>query len=148
MRPLLYILLLLLISSCVLSDDYISSSSEYRNLFDNTPCEQIAKAILRGDKRKFEQLIQNNRNLVNYKDSIWGETMLMYSVYFNRKDAVATLLKYGSNPNEYEDTLTHQGSNAILIACNYDHIDIEILKMLLEGGGIQSHIIMVLRETI
>ena len=135
MKYLFYVVLLFIVTACIWSDGYISSSPEYLRLFENTPCEQIAKAILRGDNSKIEQLIQNNRNLVNYKDSIWGETLLMYAVYFNRKDAVAILLKHGSNPNEYGDTINHRGDNAILIACRYDDIDIEILKMLLECGG-------------
>lgn len=118
-----------------MSDDYVSSSPEYRRIFNNTPCEQIAKAILRGDSTKIDKLVQRNLNLVNYQDSVWGQTLLMYAVYFNRKDAVSILLRYGADPNIHEDTISHRGDNSILIACFFDHIQPEILELLLKNGG-------------
>lgn len=148
MRKIFYFLLLFL-SSCIWNNDHISSSPEYRRLFDKTPCQQIAKAILRDDSTKIERLIKKNVNLVNYRDSVWGQTLLMYSVYFNKKNAVEILLKYGADPNVYEDSITHQGSNSILIACNYDHVSSEILSILLDNGGDpESHYCGVLQDNL
>lgn len=127
--------MVILASSCIWNAHYVSSSYEYRNLFDKTPCEAIAKAILSGDNCKIEQLINADGNLVNYRDSAWGQSLLMYSVYFNNKTAVSILLKHGADPNQHEDTVNHRGDNPVIMACFYQHVDTEILEILLQNGG-------------
>lgn len=134
MRIFSILLLSVLLASCdMLSDDnYIGM--DYRN-FNGTIAENLAKAVIREDVEDIKEEVIANKIPVDYKDPNYGQTLLHIAVMNQKEKSVETLLELGSDPNVPSDSIEHNGSNAVILACDFRYTPISILELLLKNGG-------------
>lgn len=105
---------------------------DYR-IFKNTEAWELAKAARDENIEKIKTEL--SKIPIDYKDSVYGHTVLMCAVLNNNMKSVKTLLELGADPNLFSDTVCHSGENSVLMACEYDVISIDILDELLKHGG-------------
>lgn len=100
-------------------------------VFKDTPIWDLAKAVEHEDISKIEQLAKENKNLVNYQDTLYGATIIEWAVMNEKYDATEILLKLGANPNlrNYYD-----GRNALIEAAD-NNKNSKYLKLLLSNGA-------------
>ena len=131
-----FLSLILLFASCreipvdkndLLGDDF--------RLFQDTPAWELAKAVEDEDTDEIKRQVLYLKVPVDSKEEIFGQPLLMVAVRNNLIESVRTLLELGANPNEPEDTLYNAGSNAVIVASEFDRPSSQILKLLLEYGG-------------
>lgn len=129
MKQLLLCFLLYIILSCIgCQKDYYAYDIE---LWRNTEVWDFAKCISTKRFRDAEELLNENRYNIDYREPKFGETLLAWAVWNDNIDAVRFLVEHGANPN------VHNKSNGMSpiseAAGNFGSI--EILKCLLEHGG-------------
>lgn len=130
--------ILILIMSCresVDKDEVVDKSkllaSDYR-LFQNTPAWNLAKAVWEEDLSKIELEISKNPSIINYQDSLWGNTLLHLSIYHKDFKSFKKLLELGANVNVY-DSITC--SSPIIDACRYYDDNPKYVKELIKHGA-------------
>lgn len=108
--------------------------AEVRNVADvNQPNEKgvtplMLAANVCDDVNVLQMLIDNGAN-VNARDDI-GRTALMTAIIGNRVDNVRCLIKNGANVNA---RALYEGQMPLIIACDMQNIDIEIVRALLDA---------------
>jgi len=87
---------------------------------------QVLDAIRRGDRRRVERLVKDNRQAARTAGS-GGIAPLMYAALYGDAASVRLLLDMGADPNTRNDT----GATALLWGVD----DLEIVQLLLERGA-------------
>jgi len=136
------IIALVFLFSCSNQDTSIDKKktlgSDYR-LFQNTPAWELAKSVKEGDTNKIRVFIKENKELVDYRDPVYGQTLLKMAVYNRNYYSVITLLELGADPNkqDYHDALSPVMEAASLGGGGSVHpfADPRYLKILLKYGG-------------
>ncbi len=95
--------------------------------------EDIIQAAKAGDVAKIESLLAANPDLVEAKGSGLGATALHWAAIYGRREAVAVLLRYGSDVNTAEE---HDGTT-MHWAAHSD--DAEVIGWLLDKGANIDH---------
>ena len=103
---------------------------DYR-LFQKTPAWELAKAVWDDDFKKIKELTKKDKNLINYQEPKFGETLLFLTMWHNQKETFKFLLSLGANPNIHD---TYDGTSPIIEACQ-DRLDIEFVMILLRNGA-------------
>lgn len=103
--------------------------------FINTEAQEAALAISSNNLKKLRTEIKKNPNVINYRDSFYGETLLNIAILQGRTKAVKILLEEGSDVTLITDSFHSFGSNAVIDAVCLESIPNEILKMVLDYGG-------------
>lgn len=103
---------------------------DYR-LFQKTPAWELAKAVWDDDFKKINELTKKDKNLINYQDPKFGETLLFLTMWHNQKETFKLLLSLGANPNIHD---TYDGTSPIIEACQ-ERLDIEFVLILLRNGA-------------
>lgn len=131
-KKLINILLLIFLISCSNQEEINKSKlsgHDYR-LFIDTPAWSLAKAVNSEDTSKIKREVLENKINPDYQESIYGNTLLMMSIYNNDYLSTKTLLALGANPNLRD---FHRGSNGVIDAAKSS--DSRYLKLILENGG-------------
>lgn len=103
---------------------------DYR-LFQQTPAWELAKAVEDEDTLLIKSILTKQPYLVNSKDSIYGETLLMITILRHQWYSFAFLLSCGANINVYESL---NGLSPLLLSCRYAD-DTKYISELLRYGA-------------
>lgn len=103
---------------------------DYR-LFQKTPAWELAKAVWDDDFKRINELTKKNKNLINYQDPKFGQTLLFLTMWHNQKETFKLLLSLGANPNIHD---TYDGTSLIIEACK-ERLNIEFVMILLRSGA-------------
>lgn len=131
----IFILCIISISlfSCYNRDEKVDINNlignDYR-LFQQTPIWDLANAVEDENTAEIKQIISKNKNLIDYPDPKYGNTLLSLAVSNNQLVSVKKLLELGADPNKHDK---YEGSTPVIDACLSS--DPEILKLLLYFGG-------------
>ncbi|MBJ2183865.1 MAG: hypothetical protein JFR38_05045 [Muribaculaceae bacterium] len=107
------------------------------NLFKDTPAWELVCAVEFGSTKKIERILEENPELVYYKEPQWGLTPLHRAVGKRKYKSAETLLKSGANPN----VRLNNGWPLIFDAIspewgtNYGKKDLRMLELLLKYGA-------------
>lgn len=105
--------------------------NDYR-LFQDTPAWELAKAVQDEDVIAIDSIVSSNPTVINYQDSVYGNTLLMLTIVNQQFDSFITLLDKGADVNIHD---TFDGTSALIDACSYNFYDIKYAKMLVEYGA-------------
>jgi len=103
---------------------------DYR-LFQKTPAWELAKAVWDDDFKRIKELTQKDKNLINYQEPKFGETLLFLTMWHNQKETFKFLLSLGADLNIHD---TYDGASPIIKACEYG-FNIEFAMILLRHGA-------------
>lgn len=134
--------ILLMISGCTNRDTIVDKSkllgSDYR-LFQNTPAWELAKSVEDGDTAAIRLNSGKNKELIDYRDAVYGQTLLSIAVYRQNYNSVRTLLELGADPNKQD---TYNGTSPLMVAAGlggggfvHPYADPRYLEILLKYGG-------------
>lgn len=98
---------------------------DYR-IFRNTPVAELATAVQANDTMEINRILSAQPKLVNYQDTIYGQSLLMFACMDGNLAIVRTLLRHGANPNLYEWL---EGKTALISLCNKESPTEEQLKI-------------------
>lgn len=100
-------------------------------LFEDTEAWALAKAADEEDVKAMEEIILENKDLLNFKEPTYRQTLLMWAVRAEKYKATQKLLELGADPNICSE---YNGDNALMFAAdNWE--DIRYLKLLLSYGA-------------
>jgi hypothetical protein len=102
---------------------------DYR-LFQNTPAWELAKAVEDEDTIKIKEEVLKNKINVNFREPIFGNTLLILSVGNNNFESVKILLELGADPNLGD---LYRGSCGTIAAAHNN--DPKYLALLLKHKG-------------
>ncbi|MGZ3833788.1 MAG: ankyrin repeat domain-containing protein [Mucilaginibacter sp.] len=136
------ILFITVLSSCTNGNNSLDKNqilgSDYR-VFENTPVWTLTKAVEKGDTIFIADFLKSHKQLVDYRDPTFGQTLLMLAVYNRNYTSVRSLLKLGADPNK--QSLKYRKS-ALMDAASLGgggkfqpYADSRFLKLLLKYGG-------------
>jgi len=108
---------------------------DYR-LFQKTPAWELAKAVWDDDFKKINELTKKDKNLINYQEPKYGQTLLFLTMWHNQKETFKLLLSLGADLNIHD---TYDGASPIIKACEYG-FNIEFAMTLLRHGANPSDI--------
>ena len=74
---------------------------DYR-IFRNTPVAELSTAVQANDTMEINRILSTQPTLVNYQDTIYGQSLLMFACMDGHLAIVRALLRHGANPNLYE----------------------------------------------
>lgn len=137
LRSIITLCLLLIICSC--NKDLPGFKFES---FENTKAEKLANAVKNQNTNDIEKIIKDDPNIIDFRESTYGHSLLMIAVANNLKISVEKLLKLGANPNlrsKPEDDNTTEITTPIFIATNdiynKSNCNTDVLELLVEYGG-------------
>jgi hypothetical protein len=93
---------LVLLCSCAKEEGY-EISKESINIFKNTEAWDLAVAVNKQNIRKIEKIAERNPGLLNFQDSYYRVTLLMWAVAMEKYESAEALLKCGADPNIIAD---------------------------------------------
>jgi ankyrin repeat protein len=116
MKKLIFIILLFCLTSCYNQETLVDKSKllgmDYR-LYQSTPAWPLAKAVNSDDVGKIKDELLQKKVPVDYRESRFGNTLLMMVIYNSKYESVKTLLELGANPNLHD---TYKGETAVIVA--------------------------------
>lgn len=108
---------LLILSGCTNIDRPVEKSrleaNDYR-LFQGTEVWPLVKAAKKRDFKRVNQLLDDNPELANIKDSIYCNTLLMLAIYHQDYKLFRALLDHNPNVNYHN---TYNGYSPLIEAC-------------------------------
>jgi hypothetical protein len=134
--------ILLMLSSCTNRDTTVDKSTlkdiDYR-LFQNTPAWELAKAVESADTDKIKDEVHKNKDLLNFRDSLFDQPILKLAVMHTNYKSVEALVKLGADPNMQDKFDSYSPlMEAVRIgggAPIHPYADPRFLKLLLSHGG-------------
>lgn len=100
-------------------------------LFQGSKAWPLAKAIMQNDYDDIDSILRGDPSLVNVKDSVYGNTILMLSIFHQDYNLFKRLQKYNPNVNYYNNW---QGS-PIYEASRYGNSEVQFIADLLKMGA-------------
>ena len=125
---------IVLFISCGIPDKNKMLGNDIR-LFQGTKSWALAKAVENDDTTLIHKLIRIDKIPVDARETRFGETLLIWSVYTNHPKSVKALLEEGADPNLLE---TYSRKSALMYASDYGpdyYKGTEILKLCLKYRG-------------
>lgn len=116
--------------------------SDYR-LFQDSPAWILAKAVWDDDSTEVKKIVMSDTSLLNYREPIYGQTILFIPIYHNQQRIVELLLRLGGKCNIYD---AFSGRSPIIEACE-NNVDTTLLHILLRHGANASDIEIGERKT-
>lgn len=114
-----YVLIMVsLFASCATRDNHEITMKDIR-IFQNTSAWDLAQAVETERILEIEIVANRNPELLNYRDPVFGTTLLMWSVSMEKYGAALALLEAGSDPN----IRSNSGATALFKAISYSWID-------------------------
>jgi ankyrin repeat protein len=130
--------ILLTFSSCTNREELVDKSkllgNDYR-LFQSTPAWELAKAVWDEDIPRIEQIVSENRELIDYQEERLGKTLLMFSIANQDYESFKTLVELGADLSVHN---SYRGSTAIMYSVEVRDIpdnELKYLTFLLEHGA-------------
>ena len=87
--------------------------------FQGTPAWDLAKAVDDNDTSKIIKILKQKPDLIDYRDPVWGYTVLMQSIKNKHYEAFMTLLRLGADVQIHN---MKYGSSAIHLAVETEDI--------------------------
>ena len=103
---------------------------DYR-LFQGTSAWELAKAVQDEDKKKIDQIVSQDPELLNYQEPVYGNTLLMLTIKNRQMKPFKILLEHKADMSIHN---TFNGSTALMDACSYKEFD-KFAEMLIEKGA-------------
>lgn len=113
-----------------LGDKHKMSPKNYK-LFQGTEVWPLAKAIIQKDYDKLDSIIETNPGILDTRDSIYGNTILMLSIFHRDYELFSILLKHNPEITYYNDW---KGS-PIYEASRYGDSEVRFIADLLKKGA-------------
>lgn len=139
---LIFIILLVMILPSCSRDNIRTETGEYSivsvRIYYDTPAWELAEAVKYQNTWKIASVAKKNPELLDYKDPIYGATLLFWSVATEKYRSAKALLKAGADPDIICD---YEGGTALYRAANFSYIDNfakedpKYVKLLLEYGA-------------
>lgn len=104
-------------------------------LFDNTPGQDLARAVEKQDTQKIFQLVRVEKANINYREAKFDQSLLTLALFNGKYNSVAKLLELGADPNLVS---THENCTPFLSACEYFNHNsnmADILRLLIQYGA-------------
>ena len=127
--------LLLTISGCAFyTDEHITNVGIYKD----TPVWELAKAVKNNNTWKIKSILDKNPELVDYQDTKYGATLLIWAVGTEHYNSAKALLECGANP---DIICAYTGGTALYTASGYSWVDnfankdAKYVQLLLEYGA-------------
>ena len=111
-KPFLRIIILFFIIYSCHTDKTKLYSSDYR-IFKDTPAWKLAKYVRSNDTEGIREEIQNNPNIINYQEPMYGMSLLHLSIYNDDYQSFLQLLNLKANTEVYEEM---HGETPLMIA--------------------------------
>ena len=130
-------LLQIMLTACTLTEERTYRIIDIE-IYKNTPVWELARAVKRQDVKKIARIAQETPELLDYKDPMYGSTLLYWSVGMEKYKAAEALLKGGADPDIIS---VYEGGTALYRAASYSLIDSQAkkdpkyVKLLLEYGA-------------
>lgn len=129
-KTILLLTFIAIISAC--TTDKSKLTCYHISLWEDTPAWEMAKAVKKGDTAKINAILNEGTIDIDYRDPIYGQSLLAWAVCNQKIEMIRFLLQKGANPNLHN---TFNGRSPIVLACGDRLADIKILELLLEYGG-------------
>lgn len=68
------------------------------DIFKGSPAWKLAKAVEKEDSNGIKMIIRENVNIINFKDAVFGNSVLHLACINNKAKSVAVLLEAGADP--------------------------------------------------
>lgn len=110
----------------------------YDHIFDNTPVEELSKAIYNESINKIRSILESNPELINFQEPEYGYTVLHWSVGNGKYQSTKLLLELGADTDIQN---SYGGETPLFIATGYlwndkkFNQDPKFVKLLLENGA-------------
>ena len=98
--------------------------------FQGTPAWELAKAVDDNDTSEIVKILKQQPDLIDYRDPVWGYTVLMQSINNKHYEAFMTLLQWGANVHFHE---MRYGLSAIHMAVETE--DVRYVEAVLRRGA-------------
>lgn len=129
----LVLLQVLLITSC---KPFPKEELTFRDIeiFKNTIAWDLAQAVEDNDAQEIQDILKHNPKIVNFQDSVFGSTVLMWAVGSRNYKSAKALLDNGANP----DIISKIGTTALFEAISFAWDDVrangdsKFVKLLLD----------------
>ncbi len=112
----------ILLTSCQFAQ--IGGNEDYKisniKIYKDTPAWKLALAVKNENKKKIENIVVKEPQLLNYQDPKYGATLLLWSVGNEKYKSAETLLKCGADPNI---ATTTYGETPLFLAAGYSWVD-------------------------
>lgn len=117
-----------------------TETGEYRiinvRIFYNTPAWELAQAVNRQNTRQIAQIAEENPEVLNFQDPLYGMTLLFWAVGMEKYDSARALLRAGADPDIIS---IHHGGTALYDTAGFSFVganrDARFVKLLLEYGA-------------
>ena len=120
------------VNSCNIQENkHDMYGNDYR-LSQNTPAWELAKAVQDEDIIAIDIIVSSNPNIINYQDSVYGNTLLMLAVMNKQFTSFKILLEKGADVNIHN---TFDGTSALIYACSNKFYGIEFAQLLVAHGS-------------
>lgn len=119
----LVLILCFAIASCMVDGNKEMDIRDIR-IFNNTAAWGLAQAVKNGDIHEISGIAKECPDILNYQESRYGFTVLMWGVKMEKYDGVKALLELGANP----DVRSNNGKTALFLATEYSWLDNEAKK--------------------
>jgi ankyrin repeat protein len=131
MRIYLVIAILIMGSFCFSNCFFEKRKEDLRvkdiEIFKDTPAWELAKAVRRQNIKKIDKIVKKDSSLLNYKESKFDTTLLMWAIDSEKYKSVKELLELGADPNIISKKM---GGTALFNALDRD--DIKYAQLLLD----------------
>lgn len=94
-------------------------------IYYNTPVWELANAVKKNDAKKIKKILHQNQDIVNFKDSKYETTLLVWAVGMEKYDAAEALLECGADPNIISK---YVGGTALYLASGFSWVDTSAKK--------------------
>ncbi|AJQ29488.1 ankyrin repeat domain-containing protein [Pelosinus fermentans] len=143
--PMLLILFSVLLSGCY-SQESEGAKGEYKmtniNIFKDTPVWELAIAVKEQKTAAIEKIVKDKPELLNYQESKYKVTLLLWAIGMEKYNSAEALLKCGADPNlasvRYK---TYSEETPLSVAAGFSWVDNlakkdpKYVKLLLKYGA-------------
>jgi hypothetical protein len=104
---------------------------DYR-LFQNTPAWELAKAVWDEDKKKINEIVAKDPNLINYQEPKYGKTLLILTVMNQQMKSFKVLLANKADISIHDN---YSGTSALIEACSFEQYNTKFAEILIQNGA-------------
>ena len=129
----LAILFSIAMSSCEFfaHKDKTRMSPKNYNLFKDTEVWPFAQNAHKGNLEECQKILQSNPHIVNIEDSVYGNTILMLSIFHRDYDLFKIIMQFSPQINRYNKWQ----ASPIYEASRYGDSELRFVKDLIEAGA-------------